>query len=203
MGGYVIDILRPQSEGPPLLIEIQTRNFSALKPKLDALLDDYPIEVVHPIPARRWIIKTSAEGELLDERKSPKKGRVEDLFKELIRIPDRLTHPNLSLTVLLVEEEEVRRDDGQGSWRRKGWSIVDRRLRSVQKLIRFQNPADCLALLPEALPDPFTNQELARLGKLPARTAQKMTYCLRHMGALTIDGKRGRANLLSRSDDIF
>src|SRR5688572_30856194 len=45
-------------------------------------------------------------------RKSPKKGRVEDLFWELVSIPQLLMNPNFSLEVLMISGEEVRRYNG-------------------------------------------------------------------------------------------
>src|SRR5690606_14526780 len=57
--GYVIDILRPEPPGsgsPYGCIEIQTGDLRKLKPKLKALLDRYPIRVVHPLSQERTIV---------------------------------------------------------------------------------------------------------------------------------------------------
>ncbi len=48
LNGYQIDVQTPER-----LIEIQTRNFGALRPKLDALLPDYSLRVVYPIARPR------------------------------------------------------------------------------------------------------------------------------------------------------
>ena len=48
LAGYLIDIERGSE-----LIEIQTGNFSALKPKLKAILDDHLVRVVHPVNERK------------------------------------------------------------------------------------------------------------------------------------------------------
>src|SRR5262245_29727482 len=45
--GYVIDLVRADGE----LVEVQTGGFSALRTKLDALLDRHPIRIVQPIAA--------------------------------------------------------------------------------------------------------------------------------------------------------
>jgi len=61
----------------------------------------------------------------LGRRRSPKKGSIFEVFKELVSIPSLIAKAGFSLEVLLIREEEFRCDDGKGSWRRKGKSICD------------------------------------------------------------------------------
>ncbi|MCI0399313.1 MAG: hypothetical protein L0322_30865 [Chloroflexi bacterium] len=193
--GYLVDVVRGDR-----LIEIQTGNFSALKGKLARLLPRYHVRVIHPIAQEKWIYRVSAEGEALGRRKSPRRGRVEDVFRELVRLPHLAGDPHFSLEVVLVQEEQIWRDDGRGSWRRKKWSIADRRLLGVVGQVALAAPADYLALLPAGLDQPFTNRELAEALKAPAYLAGHMTYCLGKMGLLAPAGKKGRAYLYTRSD---
>jgi hypothetical protein len=186
--GYFIDIVRGER-----LIEIQTANLYALKPKLRKLLNEHPITLVHPIAQERWIARQTADGQPISRRKSPKRGRVIDAFSELVRMGQLLLHPNLSLTIVLIQEEEIWRDDGRGSWRRRGWSLYDRRLLSVVEEHTLDTAADYLALLPTGLPQPFTNRELAAALPCHRPLAQKMTYTLQQMGVLVPNGKNGRA----------
>ncbi|MGF1507664.1 MAG: hypothetical protein ACFB51_21430 [Anaerolineae bacterium] len=189
--GYVIDIVRGD-----LLIEIQTRSFHAMKRKLRRLLPDHPIHLIHPIAAQLWIRKLGPDGEtLIERRKSPKRGTVYDVFRELVSFPDLVGHANLTLEVMLVHEEEIRCKDGQGSWRRKGWSIIDHKLLAIVERHLFREPDDLIALLPDELPDPFTNRQLAETLGIRMDLAQKMTYCLRGMDALAVTGKQGRSHL--------
>jgi hypothetical protein len=189
--GYWIDVVDGDQ-----LVEIQTRNFYALKDKLAALLEQYPVRVVHPIALEKWIVTLpqTPDGDLT-RRKSPYHGRLEYLFKELVGLPELLAHPNFSLEVILVREEEVRQADGRGSWRRKGVSIVDRRLVEIVHQHLFSQPDDLRRFLPPDLAQPFTNQELARRLKIPVRLAGRMTYCLRRLNIIQQTGKRGRAGL--------
>ncbi len=194
VAGYVIDIVRGD-----ILIEIQTGNFSALKRKLPLLLETHPVHLLHPIPEEKWILRQRANGALVTRRRSPKRGGVLDLFRELVYIPHLLSHKHFSLEVLLTQEEEILRDDGRGSWRRKKWSVYDRRLLGITGSISFQNPADYLDLLPASLPEPFTNQDLASALRCRPALAQKMTYTLRQMGGLQVCGKRGNTLLQTRT----
>lgn len=194
LDGYLIDAVIGD-----LLIEIQTGNFTALKPKLHKLLAHYPVRVVHPIALEKWIVKLPAESNLpVSRRKSPKRGRVEEIFRELVRIHPWVRNPNFSLEILLTREEEIRRDDGRGSWRRNGWSIEDRRLLDIADSVLFTCPEDYLNLLPQDLDERFTSRELAKAGKYPRYLAQKTLYCLYHLNLVERVARRGRAYVYHR-----
>jgi hypothetical protein len=189
--GYVIDIAREDD----LLVEIQTRSFAPLKSKLRSLTQTRRVRLVHPIAVEKWILRVDADGARLGRRKSPKRGRVEDVFGELVSIPDLLTCERFALEVLLIQEEEVRCYDGNGTWRHPEWRRADRRLLEVVERCNLATPAHLLRLLPGAgdLPRPFTNRELAAAAGVRLALAGKMTYCLRAMEALTVVG-RGKHN---------
>lgn len=188
--GFVIDIVRGND-----LIEIQTRHLGAMKHKLAKLLPHHPIQLVHPIAAEKWIVRQTAGGQPISRRKSPKRGQLIDIFAELVRIPHLLSQPNLTITILLTQQEEIWRDDGQGSWRRKRWSVYDHRLLDVVDQHSFESANDWLSLLPQELPQPFTNRDLAATLKCHANLAQKTTYTLRHAGLIEVVGKQGNALL--------
>jgi hypothetical protein len=190
--GYLIDVVQGDR-----LIEIQTSNFSAIKAKLEDLVKRHPVRLVHPIAQKKWIVRLDARGERVSRRRSPKRGRVEDLFLELVYIPHLMRESNFSLEVLLVQSEEELIDDGRGSWRRRRWSVHDRRLLDVASRATFSTPADFLQLLPASLPEEFTTRELAKALKMRTNIAQKMSYSFHHMDVIETIGKRGRANIYS------
>jgi hypothetical protein len=188
IGKYIVDILREN-----LLIEVQTKNFSALKEKLQVLTEKHKVRLVYPLPEKKWITHVTKEHLKLNTRKSPKKGKLTDLFHELVMIPNMICEENFSLEVLLIDQEEVRCDDGKGSWRRRGASIKERKLMKVNDRILFQTKADYLKILPEDLNEVFTNKELAKLAKISVRTARQITYCLRKSNVIRLVGKNGRS----------
>ncbi len=195
--GFVVDIVRED-----LLIEIQTRNFSAMKRKATRLLEKHPLRLVYPIAQEKWIRRVAADGRALGRRKSSKRGRVEELFHELVSFPQLIEHPNFSLEVILIQEEEVRMAQAARSragWRRHGWAIHDHELIGVVNRRMFTSPDDFRSFLPATLPARFTNQDLAEALDEPNYLAQKMTYCLRRMGIVELAGKRGRALLYARA----
>jgi len=187
--GFLIDVVRDD-----MLIEIQTKNLGALKKKLGALLDNHPIRVVHPIALKKNIVLQDVDGKIVRRRRSPKKGKLEDLFTELVYIARWITHANFSLEIVITTEDEFRVQDGNGSWRRKGVSILDRKLVKIHERHLFCKPDDYLPLLPNTLADQFTNRQLAESKFFSTRLATKMTYTFVQMEILEIAGKKGRAN---------
>ena len=198
VAGFFIDIVRCLHDtGKPLLIEIQTGNFTAIRHKLLDLLPDYPIRLVYPIPQEKWIVRITSDGEIKSRRKSPKSGKVVDLFGELVRIPDLIINPNFTIEVVLTREEHIWCEDGKGSWRRGGVSIKDRRLLSVVEHIPLLVKNDFVRFLPSQINNPFSNKDLAVLGGYSIYQARKMTYCLRKMGIIKEVGKRRNELLFS------
>jgi hypothetical protein len=192
---FIADIVRGD-----LLIEIQTTSFSSIKQKLLELTDDRPVRLVYPIARQKWIVKVAEDRRTqLSRRKSPKRGRVEDVFAELVSFPTLLASPNFSLEVLLIQEEEVRHHDPKRGWRRRGWLTHERRLLEVLDRQRFETPADMANLLPPTLPEPFTTSDLAASLPRPRRLAQRMAYCLREMQVIDPVGKQGNAILYVRA----
>lgn len=195
LGNYIIDIQRDN-----LLIEIQTKNFSALKEKLQTLTKTHKVRLVYPLPERRTITCTAKDNTVIYQRKSPKKGVLVDVFRELVMIPEVIESENFSLEILFVDDEEIRCADGKGSWRRRGVSIKERHLLGVNRRVLFQNKADFLGLLPDSLSGAFTNNELAAQAKIPARVARQITYCYRKSGFIEVTGKRGNAFVFQKTN---
>jgi hypothetical protein len=204
--GYHIDLVRGD-----LLIEVQTRNFSALRRKLPKLLETHRLRLVHPIAQEKWLVRVAADGEtVLARRRSPKRGTFADIFDELVHVPTLLAHPNFSLDILLIRAEEIRRVRAtrEKPARRtrfpRDWDRHDHRLLEVVSSRLIESARDLRAFLPGDLPGAFTNRDLAAaLGRSTGSAApvsnyhraQTMTYVMRQVGVLAMAGKRGRSVL--------
>ena len=189
VGGYVIDLVRADGE----LVEVQTGSFSPLRAKLDALLDRHRIRIVHPIPAQRRILRVDEDGEVLSTRPSPRKPGAATIFEGLVSFPTLLTHPNLTIEVLLCREDHVRAPEpvrGRRYMRDPG----ERRLLEVLERIELSGPADVAALMPAAR-RPFTTRQLAKAMRVPLPFAQKAAACFRALEVFEPAGMRGRAPL--------
>jgi len=192
IGGYVVDAVCGG-----LLIEVQTRNLGAMREKLAALLPEHRVRVVLPVARTKWLEKVHPDGRI-ERRKSPKPGRVEQLFSELVSAPGLFEHPNLELEVVLIEEVESRRFEAGKAWRRRGWVVCGRRLERVHERLVFREPAELLALLPPSLEGPFTTADYAAHARLPRRLAQQAAYCLHALALLERVGKSGNAHVYQR-----
>ncbi|WP_205502279.1 hypothetical protein [Rufibacter psychrotolerans] len=195
VGGFVIDLVRGRQ-----LVEIQTRNFTAIRPKLQALLKDHAVHLIHPVTFEKWVVQVDAKGtSVLSRRKSSYRGALSDLFEELVRLPELVQHAAFTLEFPLIREEEVRCRDGKGSKRRKKVSLKDRKLLEVVSTHTFTCAQDFLQFLPPTLPQPFSNKDLAQALGLPLHRCRQITYCLRKMAALELAGKKGNELLFRQA----
>jgi hypothetical protein len=185
--GYVIDLVRADGE----LVEVQTGGFSALRTKLDALLDRHPIRIVHPIAAQRRIVRLSADGEVLSSRGSPKRPGAEAIFEQLVSFPTLVTHPHLTIEVLLCREDHVR-GPAPVRGRRFMRDPGERRLDAILERVELRGAADVAALIPP-LEGPFTTRQLAAAMGVPLPLAQKTAACLRALELIRPAGRMGRA----------
>jgi hypothetical protein len=191
--GYVVDLVRGAE-----LIEFQTGSFSPLRRKLQALLARHRVHVVVPIVVHRFIVRMDDSGELASGRRSPKRGRLEDVFARLVSTPGSLAHAGFTLEAVLVDIDEIRVHRPGRAYRRRGWVVASRALRCVHSSHVFATIEDATALLPRALPEPFGTAELAAAAGIPRRLAQQMLYCLTALGATAAVARRGNAILYRR-----
>jgi hypothetical protein len=176
LDGFVIDIRRGDR-----LIEVQTSSFGAMGRKLDRLLAEYHIQLVHPIAVETFLHKPGSKA-----RRSPRRGSLYSVLDELVSIPTLLDHPNLMLDVLLVTVDKYQQHDPKARRGRGGWRTVDKKLRSVEARHRFTDTADLVALMPPGLPIGFTTADIANAGGFPRHVAQKLAYCLKALDYIEV-----------------
>lgn len=176
LGRFVIDIRRGNK-----LIEVQTVSFASMGRKLDHLLPDYDVLLVHPIAVETYLDRPDRA-----IRKSPKSGSIYSLFEELVSVPTLLDHPNLTIEVVLATVVKTQVIDEKARRGRGGFRTTDRRLREVLEKRRFSTPSDLLALLPTSdLPERFTTADIADVAGVPRAVAQRIAYCFLPLGFIT------------------
>lgn len=200
MGRWVVDVVTPDGE----LVEIQTGSFAALGPKLDDLLDTNRMRIVFPIPQRRRVIRIDADGEVLSQRWSPRRGRPLDVFDRLVSVPTLLDHPNLTLQLLLCIEDHVRHSEptrSRSGRRRRDPGV--RHLVDVSESVMVRRKTDLLGLLPGSLPgDEFSTAQFARHLGTPTVLTQRILYVLRHNDLVRQVGRRGRTPYYSSAIEV-
>lgn len=196
LGDYRIDAIRGGR-----LIEIQHGSLAAIRDKIANLLEDHCVTVVKPIVALKHLVKLDERGgEVLDRRRSPKRGQLLDVFDELVYFTRVFPHRRLVLEVALVEVEELRYP-GHGRRRRRranDFQVEDQRLVEIVETRAFRTLADLRKMLPSGLPASFHTGHLAERLEVRRHIAQRIAYCLRETGAIHPVGKQGNAVLYSR-----
>ena len=195
VGRFVIDLVRADGE----LVEVQTGGFGPLGRKLDALLDEHRMRIVYPVAAERRIVRVDEHGEVLGVRRSPKRATAVAVFDKLVAFPSLLTHPNLTIEVLLLREDHIRRPQPTTT-RRRTRDPGERRMVEVLDHLVLRTSQDILAALPALPVEPFSTRELAAVLGCSTQLAQRTLYCLRTIGLVEPAGKRGHAPLHVRTD---
>lgn len=183
------------------LVEIQSGGLGTLKPKLRSLLPRHRIRVVKPIVLGRVVVRrATADGPDLSRRRSPRRGALVDAFDDLVGLATLLPDPHLSVEVAGVVIEEIR----VPRRRRPGFSVIDRRLISVQEVVSIETPDDLWKLLPADFPrqEPFSTADLALELGMSRSFAQRMAYCLRCAGATRSVAKRGNSYIYTARSEV-
>lgn len=189
MEGYYADIAREDE-----IIEIQTRNFSTLRRKLDVFLERGYVTVVYPIPYVKWLCWINEEtGEVSGRRKSPKTGSPYMAFYELYKIKMYLKHPNLRFHIILMNMEESRLLNGWSKDKKRGSTRFDRIPLDIVEEIYIDGREDYKKLVPDNLEPGFTSKEYQKATKLSKSCAQTALNILNYVGAVERIGKEGNS----------
>ena len=176
--------------------EVQTGAFYPMKKKIDHYLrqTDCTVTVVHPIPAVKWVSWVTKEGAPFEPRKkSPQKGRPEDLLAELYCLREHLGNPRLKFVLLLIEAEDVRLCSSRAKNPKKGAARYERIPLDLLDELEFSSPDDFRRLLPDALPSVFTVKQFSTLTKIRGRDAYSAVRVLAALGLLCEAPPIGRA----------
>ena len=189
IGSYYADIAKDGE-----IIEIQTRQLYRLQKKVSAFLEKgYHVTVVHPIPRNRWLYWIGEDGTLSNRRKSPKTGRPHSALPELAALRELPDHPNLTLSVLMLDVEDFRNLDGWSRDKKKGSTRFERMPVAYAEESLLRSPEDWRQLLPPALPAPFTAAEFYKKGGYNARGGYYALKRLEALGIVRQIGMKGKA----------
>lgn len=187
VGRYVADIVNERG-----ITEIQTAGFGRLREKLAFFLPNYPVTLVYPVAAVKWLISVGEDGALSRRRRSPKTGGAWEMLTELYSLRDLLKEPGLSLCAMLLEVEEYRLKDGRG---RRGYTRWERMPVRLLEEVWAQEPREFPRLLPPDLPAEFTAKDFQTRGRFSKMSGSLALTAARELGAVERVGSRGRAYL--------
>ena len=176
------------------ITEIQTAHMDAMRARLRCFLPQYPVRIVYPVPAEKWIIWVDPDtGELLKKHRSPLRGSFYHAFRELYRIRPFLLDPNLSFELMLIDLDEYRLLDGWSRDRKRGSHRYDRIPVRLRDRMVLTCPQDYMQFVPADLEEPFTSAELAKAVGFRKKGFSTVLLILTEAGVVERIGKRGNS----------
>ncbi len=169
------------------ILEVQTGGFFPLRDKVAWYLGHTAcrVTVVHPVPAVRYLSWIDpGDGSILSRRRTPKRGTVMSVAKELYWLSDFVGDPRFSLRILLIELEEYRMADGWSRDGKRGSSRYERFPTALLGDVTLSTPADYATyFLPSKapLPSPFTAADYARATGIRGKATYSTLRILEHL----------------------
>jgi len=180
------------------IIEIQTRSFNALKPKLDVFLPNYDVTVVLPIADHKQIIWVDPDtGELSKPGQNRKYASPYYAFRELYSIRNYINSPNLHIILLMIDVVEYKLLLGKSKDRKKyGAKRYDRIPTNLNDEIILYSAKDYMQFVPLGLPEEFTSKEFSKCAKISERNVGFVLGTLRILKVIErCEKKKGNAYL--------
>jgi hypothetical protein len=199
---YRIDVLDSERN---TVYEIHRSNFGGrFSQKIRGLLKapGLKIVIVHPIVIKQKVTRMN-KGEILGVRKYNKHNNIYSLFEKLVHFNVEFIPQRMELDAVFVKEHLLKEFVGYSRSMRRKYMITQRDLLSIEEVIKFKTKSDFIKILPEGLPDVFTNRDLTerlnirgkkrRIHRIPGL----LTYTLCRLGILHRVGKLGQAHEFS------
>jgi hypothetical protein len=202
LGRFRVDAVVCNGRGEQL-IEIQHGPLWVIRDKIRKLTRRHRVRIVKPIIGRKRLIKlTGKGGRVIDERLSPRQGKLLELFDELVYFTRAFPHRNLTLEVLLVDIEERRypRPNKRRPWR-KQFAIEDQRLLEIRQSLQIADASHLIQLIDCPLASTFGTAKLAEALDIERWRAQRIAYVLRESGAVAAIGKQRGAWIYQWSEE--
>lgn len=194
VGRYVADVL----DGA-VIREIQCKAFTPLAAKVEYYLadTDYSVEIIHPIIAKKALIRAEREtGEILRVKTSPKRESVYNALARMYPLREHIGNRRLCLRVMLIEAEEYRYSE-QRRYCREGRYDAELFPTALLDSVELRTAEDYAALLPEALwGREFSAAEFAPYCRLGSRDVYSALNVLAAVGVLRRE-QRGRSVIYS------
>ena len=189
--GSVADVIN--GEG---IFEIQTRSLERLVPKLEKFLEKSPVTVVYPLFSEKNVIWFDKQtGELTPPRRSPKRATPADALIEIYKLLEFLERPGFSIELIFLKGDEYKLLDGWDKSKKRGATKLDRIPSSIDTTVTVRTREDCVCLLSDSLPHPFTAKQFYKLIGHRGRTAYYALRALVNIGIIHEFGKLKNAKL--------
>jgi len=182
------------------IIEIQTRGYEKLFPRLEKFLAADSVTVVCPlafVKHMRWL--DCDTGEMSVRRKSPKSEGVYDALRMLFGIRQCIPHPNLEIRLLFLDVDDFRSLNGCGRNKKRRSTRIERIPNEIYFDVCLKDISDYITLVPDELGDTFTVSDFARVINRSTRFTYYVVKTLESIGAVFESGRIGRAIAYKRA----
>jgi hypothetical protein len=190
LGDYRIDVVSGDR-----LVEIQHGSLAAIRDKVRKLVDRHDVVVVKPIVSSKLLVRRAKKGgRVVARRMSPKRGRLLDLFDEMVYFTRVFPHRRLTLEVPLVDIEEWRYP-GHGRrrrWRENDYQVEDQKLVAVHEVHRLQTAEDLGRLICCPLAGSLPHGPPGRIAGRPAMDRPANCLLPSQNGSRAADGEIGK-----------
>lgn len=191
LGPYIADIYNKNNNH---IIEIQTQNFKKLISKIDYYLqNNYKITIVYPVIECKYInYLDPVTSEIIKTTKSPRKGVIQDIFKELYWIIDYLDNDLFSLSIITLDANEFKYLD-------KKLIKIDKKPLKLNDIYNINNLSDLKILIPSSLPNEFTCKDFLKSTKCNNRWVGSGVKMLREHNIIKIKRKISNTYIYERN----
>ena len=199
VGRYVADIKIGNQ-----IIEIQTQNFKKLINKIEYYLETgYNIKVVYPVIYERytnWIDPISHK--IVERRKSPIKGCIQDFLTELYWVYKYLENDKFDISIILINAEEYKYLDGYGQNSKKHATKIDKVPTKILNEIQIKTIKDLVVMVPQTLDIEFNSKDFIKHSKCRKKWIGSGIKLLRDIGVITVVRKEGNSFIYRRTKDV-
>lgn len=194
--GFVADICNEYG-----IIEIQTRNFNAMRKKLDCFLQNYEVTIVYPLFSNKYINWIDSNNEKDYMRKSPRHDSLYKAFKELYKIKMYLDNPNLHLMFVFLDVVELKYMDGWSKDGKKGSTSLNKVPTRINDEIYIDNYKDFNKYM-NITKEEFTVKDFAKDNNCTINNASLAINIFKYLKLIKMVGKNGRAFLYRKEENL-
>jgi hypothetical protein len=194
---YVADILSEDGD----IYEVQTGSLCPLKGKINWYLHntDYYISVVYPVPYIRWLCWIEPEGGGISRKhRSPKRGSMTDVARELYWVRDFIGNKRFSLRIMFIDMEEYRLRNGWDKSGKRGSERCERIPVGLEGTAYLNDAEDYRIFLPDTLPFEFTASQYSKETGIRGKSTYSMLKILCSLGFIEATGEKSKRSELYR-----
>ena len=186
------------------IYEVQTAQYKNLVSKLNYYSkNNLKVIVIMPIIQNKFINWISPyNNEVVEVRKTPHKGVIQDYFREIYWLSDFIRDKQIELWLFNIDVNEYRYLDGYGANNKKKATKIDKIPTNINKIIKISNVTDLKVFIPDTLPKEFDSIQFKKHSHSNSRYINSGLKQLRELGVINIVRKEGNKFIYKVGDSL-